>query len=160
MQLDCISSIKKFFYYSPIRVNTRLVPRLVIEWRKMLDMRHSTWPYFHQLPIGTNLILFLYSTKMNSIRQVNQDFQEWSTPKDSYVYTKGVRPIGGVWFSPNFLYAGLQTLTLSLTQFTKKLPFLLQNFPICLFIQWLLSLMLLCIVSVSFVKLKCYPILP
>ncbi len=38
MQLDCITSIKKNSYYSPIRVNTRLVPRLVTEWWKLLDM--------------------------------------------------------------------------------------------------------------------------
>ncbi len=41
MHLDCITGIRIFSYYKSIRVNTRLVPRLVIEWCKLLDMPHA-----------------------------------------------------------------------------------------------------------------------
>ncbi len=35
---DCIFSIKNFPYCNPIRVDTRLVSRLVVVWCKKLDM--------------------------------------------------------------------------------------------------------------------------
>ncbi len=38
MQLSYIFSIKKFPYCVPIRVDTRLVPRLAMKWCKKLDM--------------------------------------------------------------------------------------------------------------------------
>ena len=39
MHRNCILSNKRNPYYNPIRVNTRLVPRLVVVWSKKLDMR-------------------------------------------------------------------------------------------------------------------------
>ncbi len=38
MHRNCILSNKENPYYNPIRVNIRLVPRLVVVWSKKLDM--------------------------------------------------------------------------------------------------------------------------